>query len=353
MKFGFVFQKDSHYKAVQATATRILKQYPMAQGQFFAIDAQFGNDDLPSDTLRVDIDGLEAFSDCDFLVCCLGGYLLNRVIDAYQHSDAKVIALFPGIVSHYQLDAFISRFNADQVWLNCPADYELYAKLCQVFGVRNNSILYGASWFVDMPRQPSGSGGTIFFEQTQIINNAKTAQQIESQLIDIIKKNPDKLFIYKLRQNIHNDYLVMIRQRLTQFANVQMVSVLSDEMIVNSDTFLSISSSAVVEGLLLGKRSFLLGKRYLDVDGLEFFKKSNLFLNAKPNPNWLRNRVLAPTSVVMIETVVKQSLKKFNQRSYGLVLCKIVLLARYCPKLLRMIGELDRIKAIQKSLEYL
>lgn len=351
MKLGFVFQKDSHLKAVQATALRLSQQYANAEIQFYALDSDIEVGQI--DAVNITTAELQAIQDCDYLISCLGGYLLNKLIAQFADSDTKIIALFPGIVSHYQLDAFISRFNADQVWLNCPADFKLYADLCQTFGVKNNGILYGASWFMDVPNNLNCSGGIIFFEQTQIINDTKTAQQVELQLIDIIQKNFDKPFIYKLRQNIHNDHLVTIRKHLAQFANVQMVGVLSDEMVANADTFLSISSSAVVEGLLLGKQCFLLDKQYLDVDGLEFFKKSNLFLNAKPNSNWLKSRVFAPVSRVMLETISKRLPKKFNQRSFGVIMCKIVLLMWHYPKLFVLIGKSNRIIAIQKSLEYL
>lgn len=353
MKIGFVFQKDSHYKAVQATATRILEQYPNAQGRFFALSA----DDEQScrHTALVDLDTLHTMQDCQYLICCLGGYLLNKVIRAYHDTDTRVIALFPGIVSHYQLDAFISRFHADQVWLNCPADYELYARLCTVFGVKNNGILYGSAWFADMSQCPTdskGEGGTIFFEQTQIIHDAKTAQQIELQLCETIQKNPNKPFVYKLRQNIHNEYLSKMRERISRFANVQMVSVLSDGDMQRADTFLSISSSAVIEGLLLGKQSVLLNKCYLDEDALEFFGGSRLFLNNTPDSGWLKSRVTRPASRVMLASIAKQSVCQFDKRNHWAIVLKIICLAWYFPKLLKLLGKQHKIKAIQKSLEY-
>lgn len=356
MKLGFVFQKDSHLRAVLATAFRLRKDYPQAKIQFFVIDAPSDSMQwLPDGVVFLSVENLTPMQDCDYLVCCLGGYLLNKVIGQYHQTQTKIIALFPGIVSHYQLDAFITRFNADQVWLNCPADVQFYTKLCQVFGVPNNGVLYGASWFLQKNNQSISDGSTIFFEQTQIINNQATAQKIELQLIGLIKKNPNIPFIYKLRENIHNEYLVTMREHLAQFANVQMVSVLNDSDVQKADTFLSISSSAIVEGLLLGKQCYLLDKAYLDDDAREFFGQSNLFLsgNLSPNPNWLTDRVFAPVSTVILETISKQSPKKFHQRSLIVVVVKMVLLAWRYPKLFFLFGKSDRIRTIKKSLEYL
>lgn len=352
---GFVFQRDSHLKAVQATALRMSAQFPDAQIRFYGIDS---NPNLRQDAnaLDISINSLEQLSDCDYLICCLGGYLLNKVIKQYQNSETKVIALFPGVVSHFQLDAFISRFNADQVWLNCPADFELYAKLCQVFGVCNNGVLYGAAWFLEPDHKVTNDGATIFFEQTQIISDTQTSRQIELQIIDIIQKNLDKPFIYKLRQNIHNEFLVKIRERLASFANVQMVSVLSDEMLASADVFLSISSSAIVEGLLLDKQCFLLDRQYLDIDGLEFFDGSNIFLNqstGKINRRWLDDRVCLPKKWLDIQQIEKKQIfAQFPKRNLWQISLWLIQVMCYYPKLWRVVVLKGRFYAIQKSLEY-
>lgn len=336
---------------------RVCQQYPKAQGQFFAVDAQFGDDDLPIDVLCVGIGELDVLGDCDFLFCCLGGYLLNKVIKYYQQTQTKIISLFPGVVSHYQLDAFISRFNADQVWLNCRADYELYTKLCQVFGVKNNGILYGASWFIDIPSQQSHTNSsTIFFEQTQIITNSNTAQKIEMQLVKIIKNKPNKLFIYKFRQNIHNDFLVKMRQTLARFRNVQLLNTLDNEQIYQADTYLTVSSSAVIEGLLLGKRCYLLNINLLDLDSREIFINSGLFIdtgNDKPNQNWLNKRVYKPLSNISLSGIHKNHHINFTQRNYLIIAQKILRLSLVCPKILKISTNKQKIKSIQKSLEYL
>lgn len=357
MKLGFVFQKDSHFKAAYATAMRINQQYPQAQGQFFALNAQFGDGDLPIDVLRVGIGELDVLSDCDFLFCCLGGYLLNKVIKYYQQTQTRIISLFPGVVSHYQLDAFISRFNADQVWLNCPADFELYTHLCRVFGVKNNGILYGASWFIDIPsHQPQINSNIIFFEQTQVINNLKTAKKVEQQLGNIIQKNPSKPFIYKMRHNVYNEYLAEIRQYVGKFQNVAVVDDLTIDNISYADTYISISSSAIIEGVLLGKQCWLLSQSYLNDDAIEIFKDSCIFLdlpNQTLNLNWINDRVQPPRSLFNMSDVVKQQPICFQKRSLMHIIGWLSCIAWQYPKIWQLCFQKTKLKSIQKSLEYL
>lgn len=335
---------------------RVCQQYPQAKSQFFAIDT-WCQEELPVDVSLVGIDELNLLKSCDYLICCLGGYLLNKVIRQYKQSSTKIISLFPGIVSHYQLDAFISRFNADQVWLNCPADLKLYGALCQAFGVENNGILYGASWFMDMPyHKINGNGGVVFFEQTQIINDEQTAYQIEHQLLEIIKKNPHKTFIYKLRQNVHNKYLIDIRKNIEQFKNVKVTDSLAMKDICHADTYISISSSALIEGILLGKKSYLLGRSYLDFDSREVYEDSGMFLdlpNQTFNLDWCSSRVQAPDRLVDLFNCNKQPSAYFNQKNVLAIVWRLFLVAYSNPKIWKIFLKNGRFKSIQKSLSYL
>lgn len=358
MKLGFVFQKDSHLKAVQATALRLSYQYANAKIQFYALDSDIEAGQVGAVNLTAA--ELQTIQDCDYLICCLGGYLLNKVIRQFAESSTKVIALFPGIVSHYQLDAFITRFNADQVWLNCMADYQLYSELCKSFNIRNNGILYGVSWFFDKKMHMNGCheliSSTVFFEQTQIITDNHTAQKIEIQLTKIIQAESNKPFIYKLRQNIHNDHLVKIRRNLSQFDNVQLLDELSDEQICQADTYLTISSSAIIEGLLLGKRCYLLDECFLDKDSREIFSGSGLFIKkgiGLVNLSWLKNRVQMPLDYVALSSIVKSSPKSFSRTNYLSVICSMFRFLLSYPKLLNIMTDRKRLKSIRKSLEYL
>lgn len=359
MKLGFVFQRDSHLKAVQATALRMSAQFPDAQIRFYGIDS---NPKLRQDAnaLDISINSLEQLSDCDYLICCLGGYLLNKVIKQYQNSETKVIALFPGVVSHFQLDAFISRFNADQVWLNCPTDEKFYKALCKVFDVKNNGILYGACWVnaIDLCSKTdlSKSDTSIFFEQTQIVTNGEVANRLQEQLLRIFQSNPQKQYLYKTRNNLHNEYLSSIRQRVQNLPNVTIINHLSEEDLVLADEFLSISSSALIEGLLWGKSCCLLGREYLDDDNAEVYSRSNLFLDSctkGADKRWLKQRVSQPRKTICIAAVKKQISKKYTRKNMIRIKFWIIQLCIKNPKLIRLLWNKQRLLAIQRSLEYL
>lgn len=352
-----MFQKDSHFKAVQATAMRVCQQYPQANWQFFAIDAQLGYSNLPVDVLYINMGNLDILDDCDYLVCCLGGYLLNKVIRKFQHTSTKIISLFPGVVSHYQLEAFISRFNADQVWLNCSADFELYVTLCKVFGVKNNGVLYGASWFIDIfSHQSQANSSIVFFEQTQVIDDIVTAKKVQQQLSDIIQKQPNKTFIYKMRHNVYNEYLAEIRQYVGSFKNAIVVDDLMMGDIACADTYISISSSAIVEGILLGKQCWLLSKSYLNSDAKEIFEDSHIFLdlpNQTLNLNWVNDRICPPKLTFNVIDVIKQHSIHFEKRSLIHIVGWLSFVVWHYPKMWKLFFQQKKLKSIQKSLEYL
>lgn len=301
MKIGFVFQRDSHLKAVHATALRLIIQYRQADIRFFGIEADADVNILSSfDGVKLSLDEADQLGDRDYLICCLGGYLLNKLIQKFQSTNVKIISIFPGIVSHYQIDAFITRFNADQVWLNCPADYEFYARLCKAFGVKNNGILYGASWFIHGKCQKDSlENKTIFFEQTQLNLNDSLIEKMLTQLNVLIQEHPNRLFIYKTRNNMQSQSLEIIRQNLTSLPNVKLVDELSDNDICQADSYLSVSSSAIVEGLLLGKNCYLLSRSYLDQDTAEIFARSGMFLDELNflSLDWLEHRIYPPNTM--------------------------------------------------------
>jgi len=199
VKIAFVFKKDSHFKAVKSTALRICAQYN-CEATFIGIDSEFIYSQESLSVIYIPKENLDSLSKYDYIIACLGGYLLNCIIAILKDTNTKVISIFPGIVSHYQLDAFISRLNADQVWLNSKADFELYDKICKLMKVDNNSVLYGMPW-IDLElisesklRNSCKSGDVIFFEQEPY----KGGDRIVLQILQNLKKNSFYIHLYKL-----------------------------------------------------------------------------------------------------------------------------------------------------------
>lgn len=341
------------------TALRVMKQYADADFCFFGLvtDGRI-KPNIGQPYQVVTRDTLSVMVDCDYLICCLGGYLLNQLIKHYERSAIKVIALFPGVVSHYQLDAFITRFNADQVWLNCPADKVFYAQLCRAFGVRDNGVLYGASWADEsLPSCQMADGSVIFFEQTQLITDSVMMNRVAAQLVGIIQSKPNRRFIYKTRNNIHSEHLSYIRKQVKIFPNVTIVHELSQKDITKASEYISISSSAIIEGLLQGKQCYLLSNKYLDDDNYEIFGNSGIALdNISPiiNQDWLAERVYMPIKHVNLQDInKKQRLLSFSKRDIGAIVWRLMGVCLHYPKLCRIALDRVRLKAVWKSLEYL
>lgn len=365
MKIAFVFQKDSHFKAVHATALRLCEQYK-CKPVFIGIDTDY-HPDGNTKISYLQRDNLGCLVDYDYVVACLGGYLLNFVIRRLASTQTKVISLFPGIVSHYQLDAFISRLNADQVWLNSRSDYELYSKICKVLRVKNNGLLYGMGWLdlnlcSHLISNESVRECAIIFEQTEILSNSNDKLEWGRLLKKIIISNPKVSFIYKVRDNSSDIYFRELRSGLSRYDNVEVISNLEPSDILNSKYFLSISSSALVEGIAYNRTSLIVGKKFQDLDSREFYHLSNLELTSNVlienlniiNMKWKSKRTLLPKLKVCLTDVNKiKVFTAFESRSYAHLRWLIIKLSIYYPKIIRLILDVNRLRAIQKSLEYL
>lgn len=362
-----MFQRDSHLKAVQATALRLSVQYPDAQIQFYGIDS---SPEILQGINALDISSksLEQLSSCDYLICCLGGYLLNVVIAGFRDTHTKVISLFPGIVSHYQLDAFISRLNADAVWLNSKSDYLLYKEICKVFEVENNGICYGMAWLnlpttskTDQLRSSNVIRSVIFFEQIEILSNTKNQGLFSNLMLDLFQNHPNVNFLYKTRNHLASDFLENFRRQISLIHNVVVIDNLMDEQIDNADAYLSISSSALIEGLVMRKNVGLLDKRLLDKHAMEFYHGSNLFIKKNqmdffaPNKTWQDQRITPPKQVIDLDCIKKnQSLVSLaKKRRLISIIFYILKLAVSHPKLIGLGFAKNSLVNIQKALEYL
>lgn len=366
MKIAFLFKRDSHFKAVQSTALRICAQYD-CEATFIGIDSETIYSHESCSVIYTSKDNLSILSGYDYVIACLGGYLLNRTVSILKDTNTKVISIFPGIVSHYQLDAFISRLNADQVWLNSKADSELYSRICRLLKCPDNSTLYGMSW-LDLKQSTNRSSFTpqsnkaIIFEQTEILSDSNSRKRFLKVLEKIIVLNPKIHFKYKIRNNSLDYYFLRLRKNLDQFKNVDVVHDLDHIDIAQASYYLSISSSALIEGIVYGKSSYIMDEGLLDSDSREFYSNSNIELtnldlknvSMSMNQCWYNQRVSLPIINVNLLSIHKKSVSvTFNRRSYSLIRLMILKLTFYYPKTAYLFINKPKIIAIQKSLEYL
>ena len=366
MKIAFLFKRDSHFKAVKSTALRLCEQYK-CEPTFIGIESEYSPNNKIYTITYISEEDLAGLCKYDYVVACLGGYLLNRVISVLRDKDTKVISIFPGIVSHYQLDAFISRLNSDQVWLNSKSDFELYDAICKLFGYKNNSLLYGMSW-LNLDINPSKRNNilkgeeVVFFEQTEILSSIQRKRRFSNLLEKIILLNPHLKFKYKIRNNSTDSYFSILRSRLNQFENVEVVEDLNCTDISRVKYYLSLSSSALIEGIAYGKLSYLMDKSLLDFDSKEFYKGSNIEMRgfilssiSEPMSNdWYRQRISLPLIYVDLFSFYKNKNHiVFEKRSFNFIRLMIFRLSFSYLKMVRLIFNKPRLKSIQKSLEYL
>lgn len=366
MRIAFLFKKDSHFKAVKSTALRVCAQYS-CESTFIGVDSQFVFDDEIYPVIYIDKERLNVLSEYDYVIACLGGYLLNRVISILRDTSTKVISIFPGIVSHYQLDAFISRLNADQVWLNSRSDSLLYSKICKLLNSPNNSILYGMSWLdsnktINKSAFQVDENQAIIFEQTEILSSNSIRKRFLSTLEKILILNPKIKFKYKIRNNATDDYFLQLREYVAQFKNVEVIEELAHNDTAQAKYYLSISSSALIEGVIYGKSSYMIDKGLLDIDSKEFYNNSNIELigfDLKSNSMciseaWFKKRVLLPINNVDLLSIHKNRVfTVFKNRSYNLIRLFLIKLTFFYPKTANLFFKKNKITAIQKSLEYL
>ncbi|WP_394209817.1 hypothetical protein [Psychrobacter piscatorii] len=364
MKIAFLFKKDSHLKAVKSTALRICAQYH-CESTFIGIDSQCLCSHDSYSVIYIAKENLKVLSEYDYVIACLGGYLLNQTVAVLRDTNTKVVSIFPGIVSHYQLDAFLSRLNADQVWLNSKADFDLYNKICKILNCSNNSFLYGMPWInlelisknnLDVSKR---SGNAIFFEQTELFFSEEERVFFYRKLSSIFYRNQNLLFKYKTRRNTDSIYFENLRKNISRNINVKVVDELDELDILEADFYLSISSSAIVEGLIYGKYNFLVIKDLIDQESLEFFKNSNLFLKKEildyknvVNDFWFNLRVKSPEKTVDLLNIKKKRSKRFFKKDL-IVYYLLIVLSLFKKDLIRFLFNKEKKSSIAKSIDYL
>lgn len=365
MKIAFLFKRDSHFKAVKSTALRLCAQYNY-EPIFIGINSDYFPINETHSVIHIDTQDLTILFEYDYVIACLGGYLLNHVVSILKDKDAKIISIFPGIVSHYQLDAFISRLNVDQVWLNSKADLELYNKICKIFRIKTNGLLYGMSWLNSNNCNQkhlsliTDNEKAIFFEQTEVSNNLDKIT-IMKAVIKLVTSNSNVSFKYKIRDNTKDMHFTILRNHLNKMQNVEVVTELSDKDIETVKYYLSVSSSALIEGIVKGKKSYIIDYKLMDSDSREFYKGSNIHLkhyklstSMQMNPIWYYERVATPKKEVDLQSIEKNKICIYtHHRSLSYIKLKIIKLIFFYPKMIFLLRRKDKLLSFQKSLEYL
>src|SRR3546814_6734585 len=87
--------------------------------------------------------------DYDIILSCLEGVSTRRLFHCVSPLSAHrplIISIFAGLVLRYRNDGYSVRQRSDLLWLNCQADMDAYAEMCDGFGLSpRNARLFGRS----------------------------------------------------------------------------------------------------------------------------------------------------------------------------------------------------------------
>lgn len=291
---GFAHQK----------ATKLIKNWFVTEFQCETVEISL-NDNLDS------VVQLTSAKKGDIIVMSCGGRDINNLFKKFNLKETITIALFPGILVNEQLDAFITRLSCSVVLLNSRKDELRYRKICKIFKVPFNGVLFGPAWFPPYIPQKfvshdSKKKHVIFFEQTMVPFSNKDRKFLADELWELARKNGNILFSIKERKAEYTIKQLSISHFLNQkkvLENLRSVSNEVGELLAIGDIFISISSSALVEALVLGKNVHVLNdfkhiKHYsgfFKSSGLEVsFRLLNLENSKIPDSRWAYNNLYNP-----------------------------------------------------------
>lgn len=263
---------------------------------------------------------------CVVLSC--GGRDINRILGLFPQTRPRpvFISLFPGIVLRSQLDAFITRLRCDLVLLNSRADLQVYGRICDLLRVPFNGILYGAGWFEATAEQassdvPGAPSTTVFFEQIGVPHRLQDRQTLADGLVRLALRYPDRQFLIKSRDPVKNaaagtfgpheaqslDRVSDLVARHPGLPNLHITGAAVSQLLMVADSCMAISSSAVIEALLMGKPAYLLADYPARQNFVEFFQESGLQvrlsdvdLDRRPAPDagWMLANVTDPRTTL-------------------------------------------------------
>lgn len=271
----------------------------------------------------------------DILFIFSGGKLLNNLIEIRNKNNFKCIifSAFPGIVADEQLDAFITRLNADFVLLNSKKDKSIYSEICKQLKVTDNGILYGASWFNWISRvKESTSNDIVFFEQIDVPYELNKRKELILKLNEFARENKNINIIIKTR-TVNSDKKEKNLKYISKNINLESNCLFSDENIeylISKMLFgITISSSVVIEAILRNKKIYTITDFKNNSDYSDFYHNSGITIKLNEtlttttnlNKTWVKQNVANPRD--NINTIINKSLSSnINHRKIKISTCK-------------------------------
>jgi hypothetical protein len=251
------------------------------------------------------------FFNCDLMILSLGGKDINKVLQIKNLLNKRVLtaSIFAGIITEYQIEAFITRLNCDFVFLSSLKEKKIYSKVSKAFGYVDNSKITGVNWIENNFDKKDKNiqsiikkdDDIVFIEQIYIPTSLNDRIYLLRKLINISKNLNKKLFI-KLRNEYINDIFslknIAIKNNLDK--NIVFLEEEISIILKKYDNFISISSSVAIEIIIKNKKIFLLDDFGYKNTFLGHFAESGLIKNSKNissfekfyiNEKWLKNNI--------------------------------------------------------------
>lgn len=292
---------DSHYRAVQLLAGYLSDHgHTVRMVDIGALFSQNANQPM------------ETMESGSVVITAIGGGKLKKIFPYLKSKEMTVVSLFPGIIHHSRLEDLLGKWFSDLVLVNSLRDKKIYSLFCKIHGLKDNAHLFGCGW-ADLKNQDlliSSESYFVFIEQLGIPKTAAEAAYLLDQL-DALAKRTAKRCVIKLRQSDGMSAPEMDGKSLwagfngTRHKNISFSSDALNKLLSKADFVLSVSSSALLQAILMKKPTFVIsdfGRRNYYVD---FFSGSKIIYNLKKlpknisaNPLWVKNNCTNPLATI-------------------------------------------------------
>lgn len=297
----FLYIHDSHYRAVQ-----FLAGYLSAHGHTVRMV------DIGMHFTQNTSQPIEKLESGSVVITAIGGEKLRKIFSYLKSRDIKIVSLFPGIVHHSKLEDLLGKWFSDLVLVNSLKDKKIYSLFCKLHGLEDNSHLFGCSW-VDFKKQElwdSSENYFVFIEQLGVPKTADEAAHLLDQL-DALAKRTEKKCVIKLRGSegmsapkTGGKSLEAVFDRRC-YQNIFLSSEDIDKLLSKANFVVGVSSSALLQAILMKKPTFVIsdfGRRNYYVD---FFQGSKVVHKLKDipvksnlDPRWVRWNCTSPLATI-------------------------------------------------------
>ncbi|GAB5387492.1 MAG: hypothetical protein Alpg2KO_04600 [Alphaproteobacteria bacterium] len=269
--------------------------------------------------------------------------ILHRHHDWSQHKKRPLVVTgYGGIVYEKHLEGLMWRIGSDVIAVNSLADQRLFAELGAKMG--HSDLPLVAMGFnalqkeerIPLPPADTPVKNILFATQDIVPGNREERRYIAFKLAEYAARFPDRKVIIKPRNrpgenSFHDekhrfdDLLEEWSERIELPPNLEIRYGPMDEVLAEVDTVLTISSTAVIEAIHLGKRGVVLGdlgvkegfgNHYFCGSGL-IASFADLFEDRLPvmNEDWYRDNVDAPgANLGTLKQSIQELLHKQEQQ---------------------------------------